>query len=134
MSRAPLRRDSVVASAVAAASLLVLGACSGDVIGSFPSPPSPAIIDSPTPVVEEGIVAEIAVDGSPCDVAEAAGRVWVTAFDGNELIEIDPATNEVVDTYRMPDGPCGMTVDDGILWIETANAGSLVLFDPERRG
>ena len=133
MSRAPLRRDRVAASAVAATLALVLGACSGDVIGDFPSPPSPAITDSPTPEVEEGILAEIAVDGSPCDVAEAAGRVWVTAFDGDELIEIDPATNDVVDIHRMPGGPCGMTADDGILWIETQNAGSLVLFDPERR-
>ena len=108
----------------------VLAACSGDVIGEFPSPPAPAITASPTPELDEGILAEIAVDGSPCYLAEAAGRIWVTGFDGNELHEIDPATNEVVRTYRMPGGPCGMVERDGTLWVETQNA--LVVFDPQR--
>jgi outer membrane protein assembly factor BamB len=111
---------------------VVLAACSGDVIGDFPSPPPPAITASPTPELGEGILAEIAVDGSPCFLAEAGGHVWVTAFDGNELIEIDPATNEVLQTYRMPGGPCGMVERDGTLWIETPNAGTLVAFDPVR--
>jgi DNA-binding beta-propeller fold protein YncE len=113
--------------------LVGLAACSGDVIGSFPSTPTPAITTSPTPELQEGILAEITIEGSPCSVAEAGGRVWVTAFDGNELNEIDPATNEVVETYRMPGGPCGMVERDGALWIETGNAGALVVFDPERR-
>jgi outer membrane protein assembly factor BamB len=110
----------------------ILAACSGDVIGEFPSPPSPAITASPTAELDEGILAEIAVDGSPCYLAEAGGRIWVTAFDGNELSEIDPATNEVVRTYRMPGGPCGMVERDGTLWIETQSAGALVAFDPRR--
>jgi outer membrane protein assembly factor BamB len=108
----------------------LLAACSGDVIGEFPSPPAPAITSSPTPELAEGILAEIAVDGSPCFLAEAGGRVWITAFDGNELNEIDPATNEVTRTYRMPGGPCGMVERDGTLWIETQNG--LVAFDPRR--
>jgi outer membrane protein assembly factor BamB len=108
----------------------VLAACSGDVIGEFPSPPSPAITASPTPELAEGVLAEIAIDGSPCYLAEAGGRVWVTAFDGNELNEIDPTTNEVTRTYRMPGGPCGMVERDGTLWIESRNA--LVAFDPRR--
>ena len=108
----------------------ILAACAGDVIGEFPSPPPPAITESPTPELDEGILAEIAVDGSPCFLAEAGGRVWVTSFDGNELTEIDPATNEVVRTYRMPGGPCGMVERDGTLWIETRNM--LLAFDPRR--
>jgi outer membrane protein assembly factor BamB len=108
----------------------VLAACSGDVIGDFPSPPSPAITSSPTPELGEGILAEIAVDGSPCYLAEAGGRVWVTSFDGNELNEIDPATNEVTHTYPLPGGPCGMVERDGTLWIETQNG--LIAFDPAR--
>ena len=108
----------------------VLAACSGDVIGEFPSPPTPAITGSPTSELDEGILAEIAVDGSPCYLAEAGGRVWVTSFDGNELTEIDPAKNEVVRTYRMPGGPCGMVERGGTLFIETRNM--LVAFDPRR--
>lgn len=110
---------------------VVLAACSGDVIGEFPSPPSPAITASPTPELADGVLAEINVDGSPCFLAEAGGRVWVTAFDGNELDEIDPASNEVIRTYPMPGGPCGMVEREGTLWIETQN--HLVAFDPRRR-
>lgn len=112
--------------------LLLLGAaCAGDVIGDYPSPPAPAITASSSPEGDDrGILAEIAVEGSPCDLAEAGGRVWVTAFDGNELAEIDPGTNEVVGTYRMPNGPCGMEARQGVLWIESGN--TLVRFDPER--
>jgi outer membrane protein assembly factor BamB len=112
--------------------LVPLSACSGDVIGEFPSPPAPAITASPSVGSDEGIIAEIAIDGSPCFLVEAGDRVWVTAFDGDELVEIDPATNEVVDTHRMPGGPCGMVERGGTLWIETPNAGVLVAFDPER--
>ena len=112
---------------------LCSAACAGDVIGDYPSPPAPAITASPSAEAEgdRGILAEIAVEGSPCFLAEAAGRVWVTSFDGNELTEIDPQTNQVVEAYPMPDGPCGMVVNEGTLWIESA--GALVRFDPSRR-
>jgi streptogramin lyase len=119
---------SRLAPALAAA---LLAACAGDVVGDLPSPPTPAITASASPQGEDGVAAEIAVEGSPCYLAEASGRVWVTAFDGNELAEIDPATNEVVDTHPMPDGPCGVVAVDEILWITTAN-GTVVRFDARR--
>jgi glutamine cyclotransferase len=56
----------------------------------------------------------------------------VTAFDGDELAEIDPATNEVVRTRPMPNGPCGMTTVGDTLWIQTQN-GTVVRFDARRR-
>jgi DNA-binding beta-propeller fold protein YncE len=111
--------------------LASLTACAGDVYGEFPSPPTPVITASASAEAENGILAEIPVDGSPCFLAEAGGRVWVTAFDGNELAEIDPDTNEVVSTRGMPEGPCGMLDVDGALWIET-NANAIVRFDPRR--
>jgi streptogramin lyase len=116
-----------------AALIALATACSGDVIGGFPSPPTPLITASPstTPEAEEGILAEIAVGGSPCYLAEAGGRVWVTAFDGEELAEIDPSTNEVVETYPMPSGPCGIAVVGDTLWIQTQN-GTIVRFDARR--
>jgi streptogramin lyase len=128
----PLRRDRPLRFLALPVLAVVLAACSGDVIGEFPSPPAPAITSSPTPQLDEGILAEIAVDGSPCYLTEAGGRVWVSSFDGDELTEIDPATNEVVRSYPMPGGPCGMLERDGTLWIETQDAGAIVIFDPER--
>ena len=116
---------------LALVSLSPLGiACAGDVIGEFPSPPTPAFTATPSAEADQGILAEIQVDGSPCFLAEAGDRIWVTAVDGNELLEIDPATNELVDTHRIPGGPCGMSVHDGVLWIETG--GGIVRFDPVR--
>jgi DNA-binding beta-propeller fold protein YncE len=117
---------------VGAVLTFTLAGCAGDVYGEFPSPPTPAITATPSAEADNGILAEIAVDGSPCFLAEAGGRVWVTAFDGDELAEIDPETNEVVSTQRIPGGPCGMLEVDGTLWIETPNAGAIVRFDPER--
>ena len=103
-------------------------------IGDYPSAATPAIKGSASPsAAAEGVLAEIAIEGSPCFVADAGGRVWVTAFDGNELDEIDPGTNEVVDTYPLPEGPCGMVVDRDLLWIESPNAGQVTIFDPDRR-
>jgi sugar lactone lactonase YvrE len=109
-----------------------LAGCAGDVIGEFPSPPTPVITATPSAELDGGILAEIAVDGSPCFLAEAGGRVWVTAFDGDELVEIDPETNEVAGSHPMPGGPCGMLELGGTLWIETPNRGAVVGFDPER--
>ena len=130
-----MRRLRFLAS-VRAAPLIASGslvACAGGVYGEFPSPPTPVITASPSAeAAENGVLAEIPVDGSPCFLVEAAGRVWVTAFDGNELAEIDPATNEVVSTQRMRGGPCGMLELDGALWIETPGAGAIVRFDPGR--
>jgi DNA-binding beta-propeller fold protein YncE len=131
VSKVPLRGKGPLRFLAFSVFAGVLAACAGDVIGEFPSPPSPVITASPTPELDEGILAEIPVDGSPCFLAEAGGRIWVTAFDGNELLEVDPATNEVIETYRMPGGPCGMVEHDGTLWIESQN--SLVAFDPRRR-
>jgi outer membrane protein assembly factor BamB len=125
-----VRRLLVVVPALFVA---LAAACSGDVIGDFPSPPTPLITASPSATEEPdaGILAEIAVEGSPCFLAEAAGRIWVTSFDGEELTEIDPSTNQVVETYPMPNGPCGMVAVGDVLWIQAGN-GTIVRFDAGR--
>ena len=132
----PLRFSAVPwASSRGVAVVLVCGfltACAGGVYGDFPSPPTPVITASQSAEADNGILAEIPVDGSPCFLIEAGGSVWVTGFDGNVLSEIDPATNEVVSTQAMPGGPCGMLEQDGTLWIETPNNGTIVRFDPDR--
>jgi outer membrane protein assembly factor BamB len=117
----------------ALAVLALATGCSGDVIGDFPSPPPPLITASASvsPEPDDGIMAEVAVEGSPCFLAEAGGRIWVTSFDGNELTEIDPRTNEVVRSYPMPNGPCGMVAVGDLLWIQSSN-GTLVRFDARR--
>jgi streptogramin lyase len=121
-----VRRPVIVAIAAVFATAT---ACSGDVIGGFESPATPAITASPSPDLPEGVLAEIPIGGSPCAVAEAGG-IWITAFDGNELDRIDAQTNEVTDIYPMPESPCGMTEVGGNLWVQAGNA--VVIFDPVR--
>lgn len=116
--------------AAVAALFACAAACSGDVIGGFESPATPAITASPSPELPTGVLAEIPIGGSPCAVAEAGGSVWITAFDGNELDRIDPETNEVTDIYPMPPNPCGMTEVGGKLWVQSPDA--VVIFDPVR--
>jgi streptogramin lyase len=118
-----------VNAAIAAIFLCAVG-CSGDVIGGFESPATPAITASPSPELPPNVLAEIPIGGSPCAVAEAGGSVWITAFDGNELDRIDPETNEVTDVYPMPTSPCGMTEVGGKLWVQAQN--TVVIFDPVR--
>ena len=105
----------------------VLAACAGDVIGEFPSPPSPVITASPTPEPDEGILAEIPVDGSPCFLAEAG------VVSGSRVRRQRAPRGRSGDEQGGPDlpharGPCGMVEHDGTLWIESQN--SLVAFDP----
>src|SRR4051794_32061777 len=47
-----------------------------------------------------GVVAKVAVPGTPCGVAGSPGAVWVTEASKGQLVRIDPATNAV--TKRVP--------------------------------
>jgi YVTN family beta-propeller protein len=62
-------------------------------------------------------------DFLPWDVAVGAGSVWVDTARG-VLARIDPATNQVEDMIRLPDGaPEDVAVDDGGVWVGMALLG-----------
>jgi sugar lactone lactonase YvrE len=46
-------------------------------------------------------------------VIAASGAVWAAIPNGNELVRIDPATNRVVDTVKLPYPPCAFFALDG---------------------
>ena len=70
---------------------------------------SPAGSAAVGPAAEDLAVASIDTVPSPCELAEGLGRVWISSYARNEVVGIDPATNEVVTTLAVPDGPCSMT-------------------------
>ena len=125
--------DRVAVPCLPRVSQVLLAACAGDVIGEFPSPPSPAITASPTPELDEGILAEIPVDGSPCFLAEAGGRIWVTAFDGNELAR-DRSGDERggLDVPRCPEARAAWSSTTAPSGSRRQNIGTIVRFDPRR--
>ena len=45
-------------------------------------------------------IARIETVPSPCELAEGLGLIWVTSYAANEVVAIDPATNEVTDDAR----------------------------------
>ena len=61
------------------------------------------------------IVAHIATDAAP--IAFGAGSVWGLSEDSRQLIRIDPATNSVGATIRLPSAGSAMTATDSAVWV-----------------
>jgi len=68
------------------------------------------------------IVRRITVGRQPCAVVGAAGKVWVSLYDENSLISIDPRTGEVGKPTPVGTSPCGLAYGAGSIWVE--NYGS----------
>jgi virginiamycin B lyase len=64
---------------------------------------------------------------------DGAGKVWMTQLFGNRLVELDPATGEIVE-HVLPSpesGPRRHDVGpDGRIWIPEYAGGALATFDP----
>ena len=82
------------------------------------------------PAAEDLAVATIETVPTPCEVAEGLGRVWISSYAQNEVVGIDPATNEVVTTLAVPDGPCGVTVGFDSVWV-SGGTQTVARIDPE---
>lgn len=69
----------------------------------------------------------------PGESSVAAGDegVWMLSAGAQpDLVRIDPATNEVADTFPAPSGATAVRAGDGSLWITRAHAGQLLRVDP----
>jgi streptogramin lyase len=64
---------------------------------------------------------KIPVGDSPTFLATGDGRVWVVAFNDQDLMSINPRSNEVSDPVPIGGTPGGMTVGDGYVWITRAD-------------
>ncbi|HKB27454.1 MAG TPA: hypothetical protein VKC59_00340, partial [Candidatus Limnocylindrales bacterium] len=78
---------------------------------------SPASVASPGTEGSDLAVARIESIPSPCELADGLGFVWVTSYSRDEVDAIDPASNAVIRTFAVPQGPCGVAVGFRSLWV-----------------
>jgi YVTN family beta-propeller protein len=76
------------------------------------------------------VVADIEVPASEFGyIAVGAGSVWVTNFDHDTLIRIDPATNKVVATIAVGTNPESLLVTADTVWTANHRGGSISKVD-----
>lgn len=63
-------------------------------------------------------------------IAVDDSAVWVSALNSSVLVRIDPATNQVVERYRLPAGIHGLTVGGGALWGRSWTSNQILRIDP----
>ena len=64
-------------------------------------------------------------------VAVGEDGVWMLSTGTQpDLVRIDPATNEVADTFPAPSEATAVRAGDGSLWITRASTGQLLRVDP----
>ncbi len=92
--------------------------------------------------VQPYVAATMTVGGLPHGIVVAPSGVWVTNYLDDTLSRIDPATNDVLQTVRLPlsgnAGPEALAFGEGFLWVTVTNfddsgnplAGSLLRIDP----
>lgn len=89
--------------------------------------------DEPTVVridpSDGAVIAEIATGAAPGHLWADADAVWVCARDVF-LAEVDPATNEVVETITGPPSTCAVTVGFGSVWATAGNANKVYRLAP----
>ena len=67
----------------------------------------------------------------PVSVAAGAGSVWLTTGT-SQLVRVDPRTNDVADTIELLHPLNGVTTGDGVVWVISGSAATLIALD--RRG
>jgi YVTN family beta-propeller protein len=72
----------------------------------------------------------IALAAAPTRLAAAADAVWVLTPADNNLVRIDPATNQVVATIGVGRAPSGLAVGAGAVWVSRRSDGAVVRIDP----
>jgi len=96
-----------------------------------PSAPIPEVGRRRLPVVIGVLV--IAVTAIAVAVASLARREESSTFatGPNTVVAIDPETNQIVDGVRVGEGPAGVTVDAGTIWVANLLDGTVSRVDPD---
>ncbi|HEV3233274.1 MAG TPA: hypothetical protein VG329_01825 [Candidatus Dormibacteraeota bacterium] len=64
-------------------------------------------------------------------VAAAPDSVWVSDFQDDIVVRVDPASGQVVATiHDLPHGPTGLAVGFGYTWVACSRAASVARIDP----
>lgn len=83
------------------------------------------------------ITSRIAANAEPAArIAFGEGSVWVVSgSDGTgELVQIDPAKDEVVGRFRLSGGPFAVAVGSGWLWVTDEDGDRIIRIDRESPG
>lgn len=59
-------------------------------------------------------------------IVSDGSALWVSLFDANQLVRIDPGTDAVADTLEVPGNPSGAVVVGSTIWV-TSHRGAAVL-------
>jgi len=93
----------------------------GRLSGGASTPKRPA---PPTGAPEIDGIVRIKVPGSaPDSIAIAEGAVWVGYNTSSDVARVDPGTNRVVASVRMPYPACGIAASSGTLWAPHCRQG-----------
>jgi YVTN family beta-propeller protein len=77
----------------------------------------------------EATIEEVA--GDPRQVTTGGEAVWVSDHDADEVVRIDPETNQVTDRIPVEAEPIGMGFGDGSVWVTASGDDAVSRIDPE---
>jgi YVTN family beta-propeller protein len=77
--------------------------------------------------------AAVQVGGSPRGIASAAGLLWVSISDRNQIAVVNPSERRVVKRITVPDNPREVRAGEGGIWVTCADAGSVAAIDTSKR-
>ena len=73
----------------------------------------------------------IQLEGRPSGVATGGGRVWVTLrTEPAQLVEIDPSSNQVVDSFEVPANPEDVRFALDAVWLTSDTTNSITKMRP----
>jgi YVTN family beta-propeller protein len=75
-------------------------------------------------------IAVVPVGDRPFRIAATGDAVWVTNDEGNSVSHIDPATNEVLDTFDVGGEPVGVAATADAVWVAVYDQDTLLRLDP----
>lgn len=78
------------------------------------------------------VVGELVLGSKPCALEVAAdGTAWVTMIGSRDLVQIDPATGEVIESVSPGNGACGVAIANGLIWVADTVTNSVFWLDEE---
>jgi YVTN family beta-propeller protein len=91
----------------------------------------PAGTPSEEPSRDPRIQAEIETGPAAHGVTVGFGSVWVANHHGSSVSRIDPATDAVIATIPLGEGPGRLTTGFGYVWVDDYNGGGFWRIDPK---
>jgi hypothetical protein len=92
------------------AGALALAACVAAIVVAYRSLPAPE------QTAEPHVVKVLRIGGVPNDAVLAAGSLWVTDFDGHQVIRIDPVHRKVIARVPLGAAPSNIAAGNGSVW------------------